>query len=723
MSAVTSGWLCRRSPQLFAAAQWLVLVGWSATAQGQSQLPLLVEVEYPSNVSRTCGPIRLQLNFDWGGAGVFHGALQLVARDSSRELIGTYVVDHLYLTEGRQSHEIMLPGFRVGTFDDAITLSPTLMAADSGKVWQLNDLQVLVPGDQQRELVVAILAPETTIQSRSENDIVDSLRLERLAPPGPDEPRLLTKMVDWRAEDAPQDPLRYCACDILLLPDEGLKLLQQPHLDALLAWVRAGGGVCFLSGDAELESEHVAFLNALVGAVGDSPTFLRDSQGRLVHELDESAETAVRTPVGLGRAVIVLGPDQAHPRAPHWTGTAAFLWRVKQAHLETVNADGFWNWQFALDAAKTATQLGNTSYGNLEAAQAMLAANYQPLPTIGLAPLIQRLLPEGIRLVPLSTMGLLLLAYLMAIGPLDYFILGKLGMRKWTWCTFPAITLVFTGFSIGLSNSSMSASVTRRAAVLRDMTAGGALARENRLELLFPSASGVMTTDVGRGLFMPTRFQEFAQLQSGYMDYRTMQVLQEQRSEPAAFQGRMPTQCTVLQRVSQWTPQFNRMLAIPLQQPADLPEFDWDTVPEFRSPAGLQQLRERISRSFSVSVADRLRRGLTEPVSAGLFHAGESIPLLGDSTLFLSQSDQMVLTNTPYGQQWVKQPDSYLRLLSAANQPGFLGVVSGYAPTGGDRFEDLLMLDPTDPRQWLLVVVLPQGDDLLIYRRLYVLND
>ena len=43
-------------------------------------------------------------------------------------------------------------------------------------------------------------------------------------------------------------------------------------------------------------------------------------------------------------------------------------------------------------------------------------------------------------------------------------------------------------------------------------------------------------------------------------------------------------------------------------------------------------------------------------------------------------------------------------LLSVGDQPGFLGVVSGYAPTGGDRFEDLLMLDFTDPRQWLLIM-------------------
>ena len=42
--------------------------------------------------------------------------------------------------------------------------------------------------------------------------------------------------------------------------------------------------------------------------------------------------------------------------------------------------------------------------------------DFQPLPTLGLNEFIQRLLPDGVRLVPLSTMGGMLLAYLLVPG-------------------------------------------------------------------------------------------------------------------------------------------------------------------------------------------------------------------------------------------------------------------------------------------------------------------
>ncbi|MBL8850377.1 MAG: hypothetical protein JNG89_11920 [Planctomycetaceae bacterium] len=704
-------------PALVAVA----FVSCSIPVQAQSRLPLQIEVEYPANVSRTGGPVRLQMTFNWSGSGVFQGALQLEARNSAGEGLGTFYLDKLYLTAGEQPQEIMLPGFRVGTLDNSISLSPTLIAAGSGRRYDHSDLTVIVPSDQKRELVAAILSPGSLISKRAENDIVDALRLERLAPPEVGTDGILTKMVDWHVDDAPQDPLRYCACDIVLLPAEGLAELQPPQLEALLAWVRAGGGVCVVLNDAEFKLEQVDWLNLLAGSAEGAPAFLRDSQGRLIHELDESEENVLHRSCGLGRVVVTVGPDQAHPQAPHWPRTAAFLWRVRYEHLPHVVANGTWNHQLTLEIAKNSPQLGQTTYGQLDQAQEALASEFQPLPTIGLTGLIQRLLPDGIRLVPLSTMGLLLLGYLIAIGPLDYYVLGRLGMRKWTWCTFPAVTLLFTAFSIGLSNSSMSTTTNRRSAVVRDIAPGGVVARENRLELLFPSTTQLMSTDVGRGLFMPLLYQDFAQF-TNYYDPYGMQNMPVRRAGAALYAGRMPTQSNIEQLIPQWTPQLNRMLTIPLEQPSDLPPFDWDEIPDFKSDEGRQQLRSRIQSAFDVPIVEQLRSGISGNVTAGVFHLGESHPLIGDATLVQNSENQQVLVNTRYGQQWINQPDSYLRLLSTSNQPGFLGVVSESAPTGGDRFEDLMLLDNSNPKQWLLVVMVPQGNELLIYRRLYVVE-
>ena len=56
---------------------------------------------------------------------------------------------------------------------------------------------------------------------------------------------------------------------------------------------------------------------------------------------------------------------------------------------------------------------------------------------------------EGVRFVPLSLIVLLLIAYLLLIGPVDYFFVGKiLGRRRITWITFPAVVLIasFAGY-------------------------------------------------------------------------------------------------------------------------------------------------------------------------------------------------------------------------------------------------------------------------------------
>jgi hypothetical protein len=54
---------------------------------------------------------------------------------------------------------------------------------------------------------------------------------------------------------------------------------------------------------------------------------------------------------------------------------------------------------------------------------------------------------------------------------------------------------------------------------------------------------------------------------------------------------------------------------------------------------------------------------------------------------------------------------------------GLFAVISQISPTGGKDFEDMALLDPTDPDQWLLVVAVDRGDQLHIYRKLYTRGD
>ncbi len=59
---------------------------------------------------------------------------------------------------------------------------------------------------------------------------------------------------------------------------------------------------------------------------------------------------------------------------------------------------------------------------------------------------VQRL-EKGLPLPPLKVAGILfaLLLYLVLIGPVDYFLLRRLGRLEWTWFTYPTIVLLFAG--------------------------------------------------------------------------------------------------------------------------------------------------------------------------------------------------------------------------------------------------------------------------------------
>ena len=50
---------------------------------------------------------------------------------------------------------------------------------------------------------------------------------------------------------------------------------------------------------------------------------------------------------------------------------------------------------------------------------------------------------------------------------------------------------------------------------------------------------------------------------------------------------------------------------------------------------------------------------------------------------------------------------------------GFFSIASQISPNGAGDFEDLSILDPNDAGQLLLVIITRQGDDYVVFRRMY----
>jgi hypothetical protein len=208
---------------------------------------------------------------------------------------------------------------------------------------------------------------------------------------------------------------------------------------------------------------------------------------------------------------------------------------------------------------------------------------------------------------------------------------------------------------------------------------------------------------------MSLRHEDFGQdMMSMYGPYR-YQTARETRAAPARIRGRMPSQCRVDQVVPQWTPQLNRLFTIPLEAKPDSGfRFDWDHVPDFRQPGADGVLAERVRQAFGTRA------------SAFLYHLTDVRKIAGGADVMLPGDswEQVYL-----GGQYLHRQSDFLKEICAPNQFGFLAVASELAPTGGDRFDDMSLLDPTDARQWVLVVGAPTDEGLVVYRRRYLLDD
>ncbi len=66
---------------------------------------------------------------------------------------------------------------------------------------------------------------------------------------------------------------------------------------------------------------------------------------------------------------------------------------------------------------------------------------------------------------------------------------------------------------------------------------------------------------------------------------------------------------------------------------------------------------------------------------------------------------------------------SFLDDVSVNGLGGLFAVVSQMSPTGGKDFEDMALVDASDPDQWLLVVAVERGNEVDLYRKLYTKED
>ena len=326
--------------------------------------------------------------------------------------------------------------------------------------------------------------------------MVDQLNSEPIYP----DFALLTgaKLFEFEIESV----LGYTSFDMLLLEADGFQSLAPRQLTAIGDWTAAGGSVV-VAPRGKMAADHVEFLNRLAGrnsGNADSPAYSLTERGQL--EIDErmsaSGQKFARFHCGLGRAVIIHEPlvPEVDLVSSNWKAAVAFLWKIRDAQLDPILRNGVW------DYPAQRPQPGDGPF-----------RPYAPLRDELPRDIRQFLLPERIEGVPLWVVVIILSLYLATIAPGDYFLLGRLNRRKYTWAFFVAVSAAFTGCTVLIANRYMGHADYHTTLVFADLadhdalSAGdldrkATLARVSRFEMLFSATQRRVNLPVRNALYV-----------------------------------------------------------------------------------------------------------------------------------------------------------------------------------------------------------------------------
>lgn len=668
--------------------------------------------------ARTGGPIPLIFDLirNDGETALLEGTLHLSLTDGM-DAYGRYVSHEMAISPGRSSYRILLPSIEGRSAFQTIDVHARFVASD-GRVIELDSRPLRTASDSSRFVRVDYCDPTGSIDHPRVSQFLQSLRLEQFEPEFRSrrvsrdaDGRALTVFDRLRPSDMPSDPHWLCVSSLVVLSRNGFSDLRPKQLDTLLEWVRAGGSIC-IEPLGTLDDTHMNFLHALTQ---DSATdrLAVDERGQLIRPAEQSF-ALLRCGLGTAVVLFVNMRDDLDISRPEWKSAVAALWHLRSDQIAALDSNG--RIEQIPEGRLYPNNAGNRYRGNYNSYagypyQLPRLTDRQDLgvrPIQSVQGLLERLMPQDVEVVPLPYIGLILVLYLLTIGPLDYFVLGAFRARRFTWITFPLATVGFTLFTVWLSNAYLSSSAERTYVEFLDIAPNGDIVRSNRLELLFTMSSSSVSSDVRSGIFTALDHSRFG----GTIHDQYRRPIHRRTVPAATVVGRPPGLFSAVQAMPKWTPQINRIFQIapgPEQIESDVADFDWQTPRNLSDPTEQARLQQDIGAAFG------------SDVTAVLYHGRNATELLGSqSALFQETALHQVPSGTDRNRrdQWLYTTflwDSCARLQG----PGMFGVVSRVAPHGGANFEDMTILDPSDPHQWLLVVAQTKGENVTIYRRLY----
>ena len=653
--------------------------------------PLLIRVNPLSNSVRSNSLIPVEISLRNTTSSLLEGDLSLRI-EQNLIVLARVRIDGIVV---RDRHEFRATLPPMAPHYPNATIIPKFVTTD-GKELKLDELQIRLPTTGQRASVICFCTNSSGRVSELEGALEFALDLNRFNPVPVDERQshlgnsIVGAPCRLRPSLLPPTALGLCAFDLVVLTEGGFGSLKETQLETLSQWVAAGGSLC-VSPSGTVERPHVQFLNNFAKRSGNGAAqwVFDETSGRVSTSANELIHYFR---IGFGR-VAVLPPDGTSGLLSQEAANelAAFLWKGRKS--QSIEAGKNWVPE-RLDGAE---QYNRASGGLVE------AGSLAHRPIRGLGRMLEAAIPRDIRLIPFEMIGLILLLYIVAIGPADYIVLGWFRKRKWTWIAFPLVTFAFTLFTIGLSNWYLSSNREGQEFYVYDVSDDGNVARLNRFQLLFSGRRINHSTDHRNTLLTGIDHYQFAGAASiggrGYGNSGSFVV--------PHYSGRFPESYTSGQQLAQWAPLLHRELSIAPN--VEMPDFEWDSPGSPHAPNNRQSLAARVRQSFGGDT------------SAWLIVGRKADGVTQHQLLFSSSHE--FLTQAAYDQLQNPTGANLLHELCERQPLGMFAVVSQVSPTGGPNFEDLSILDASDSRQALLVIVTSDDSAIRMYRRLYHLPE
>ncbi|MFK7776901.1 MAG: hypothetical protein QM501_02105 [Gimesia sp.] len=710
----------------------LLIVTMSGIVSAQS-IPMTVDLHQQTRFPKGDGPVSFVWQCSVSATGLLEGHFLVTAFEDEKKY-GQFRSHDVALHSGFHEIPMILPPIDVTNPFGEIKLKLTFVSKQKRYDFK-NDYTLHVGRRFQRVFTVGVCDPFDIRFSPKIQQFIDDLKFDSISP---EEPITLdtnlivshlpnlnlgknqsfslnanTFSIQIHPPEFPQLPIDCHQYDVLVITSRGFDLLKSRHLKAIHQWVRSGGSVCVMI-SSSLEQHQLQFLNDLLEEQKATP-FLINPEGKIEFAQDQKV---ILQRTGWGRSVILqtesferenLSPDDL-------SNIPFFLWKLRKSQREYYEEEKKWD---HVELAKVFLQDMKTqrnAYQNSYAFNEMLSLNYKPMLNGGAV--VTSLMPTSIRIVPPWIIMWVLVGYVLIIGPGEYYILGQFRIRRFTWITFPLISIGFALLAFLISDYYMQSSYERKTLTILDLDAQGIPVKENQIELLFTGSYKNIETPIKSGLFTALNHRELGQALN-YMMYR--QNVNTEFVGAPYYSGSIPTQYSVFQMMPQWTPQLNRIIH---NYPAELKtNFDWSKIKisQLKHDSGRQEFRKQIKSAFG----DQAHLSIYHGVPTGTVKKYSYFMSEDYTRNHMRYSKVYELVN-PVFQQYrrrVGQPQgqhSFLDDLCVRKQNGLFQIVSQTSPSGGKNFEDLSILDPSDANQWLVVIFVPSEKGDMIYRQFLV---